>query len=92
MSVFIFGSHSFSLDGLQRAFLSALFAVAIAIIEGIPYGIRIFDWPFIMASIFSAAIVVLGFVKHKRIFGQVLAVSGIFLWIFLGIMALGQGG
>ena len=94
MTIYVLCMDSYNLDlnGLTLAIGSAFFAVLMVMVDGIPFGISIFGWPFAVASIFSSGITVFGFVKHKRNYGQILAVLGISCWLFLGVMALGQGG
>tara|TARA_R110001592_G_scaffold363371_2_gene685880 strand:- start:18152 stop:18454 length:303 start_codon:yes stop_codon:yes gene_type:complete len=94
ITVFVFDAGGFALSvvGLGSAFISALSVGGWAVIDGIPFGIRIFGWPFTLGAVFSGVILGVGLVKHSRLYGQAMAVLAVAALVFLGIMALGQGG
>ena len=45
----------------------------------------------IIGIIASGVFVYLGFKNHKRTSGQIMAVSGVVLWFFVGLIGLGTG-
>ena len=94
ITVFVFdsGSYASGIVGLGSAFISAFSGGVWAVIDGIPFGIRLFGWPFTLAAFSSGVILVFGLVKRRKFYGQAISVIAVASLVFLGIMALGQGG
>jgi hypothetical protein len=47
---------------------------------------------YFMYGLVSVILMVYGIVKHKDVYGQIMAVIGIVAWTFLGVYGLGHGG
>ena len=63
---------------------------------GVPMGLS-FPFPLVaklqmlLGLIISLWAIVYGFRNHHKLIGQALAVAGIFLWSFIGMLGLGTG-
>lgn len=84
--------HSMTLGGFSFALLSAFLMCIWALVGGISFGIKIFAWPFLVATTFAGTLILFGFLKHQKKYSPILVVLGVASCEMLGLMAIGQGG
>ncbi len=83
---------SFVLQGTPWLALMVVLGATAGIAMGLFYPFPLFTKVAMIIGLLASIIAIFyGFKNHKKLIGQILAVSGIILWSFIGLMGLGTG-